>query len=319
MKQTEIHLSGPFEEVLASLLTLPSTHTETDDVSFSGAADSVLGESAKCDAEVKEALRSVYEAAHGRQVETQIGFVAIAPPVADFLKEAPYYVTTQYEFFLEAFTRLLAGASPRKERANVSWTPRGKLVTSRRGTDVPRRHTRREKRKCFPLPNVVTIYEQPTTNAPMTNLPIHITTHHLSMSNALRRFAREKISSVCRFANDALAADVVLRRHGGTKERFSASARLALPGRDIHGRAVAGNLYAAIGKLVAKLARLSRKRKTRLAKTFEHPGRGPKRTMAAAPAPRAYQHFPVCCESCVCFSRAGTSKSHSMVHLSSPA
>jgi ribosomal subunit interface protein len=107
----------------------------------------------------------------------------------------------------------------------------------------------------------------------MTNLPIHITTHHLSMSNALRRFAREKISSVCRFANDALAADVVLRRHGGAKERFSASARLALPGRDIHGRAVAGNLYAAIGKLVAKLARLSRKRKTRLAKTFDHPGR----------------------------------------------
>jgi len=107
----------------------------------------------------------------------------------------------------------------------------------------------------------------------MTNLPIHITTHHLSASNALYRFAREKISSVCRFANDALAADVVLRRHGGAKQRFSASARLALPGRDIHGRAVAGNLYAAIGKLVAKLARLARKRKTRLAKTFDHPGR----------------------------------------------
>jgi ribosomal subunit interface protein len=107
----------------------------------------------------------------------------------------------------------------------------------------------------------------------MTNLPIHITTHHLSASNELHRFAREKISSVCRFANDALAADVVLRCHGGARERFSASARLALPGRDIHGRAAAGNLYAAIRKLVAKLARLSRKRKTRLAKTFEHPGR----------------------------------------------
>ena len=65
MKRTEIHLSNPFKEVLASLLTLPSTHTETDDVPFSGAADSVLGESAKCDAEVKAALRSVYEAAHG--------------------------------------------------------------------------------------------------------------------------------------------------------------------------------------------------------------------------------------------------------------
>jgi putative sigma-54 modulation protein len=125
----------------------------------------------------------------------------------------------------------------------------------------------------FALPTIATIYEQPPTNAPMTNLPIHITTHHLSASNALHRFAREKINSVCRFANDVLAADVVLRRHGGAKERFSASARLALPGRDIHGRAVASNLYTAIGKLVTKLARLSRKRKTRLAKTFEHPGR----------------------------------------------
>jgi ribosomal subunit interface protein len=105
----------------------------------------------------------------------------------------------------------------------------------------------------------------------MTNLPVHITTHHLSASNALHRFTREKISAVGRFANDALAADVILRRHGGAKERFSASARLALPGRDIHGRAIGGNLYAAIGKLVAKLARLARKRKTRLAKTVEHP------------------------------------------------
>ncbi|HSU85573.1 MAG TPA: HPF/RaiA family ribosome-associated protein, partial [Chthoniobacterales bacterium] len=87
------------------------------------------------------------------------------------------------------------------------------------------------------------------------------------------RFARKKINSVCRFANDALAAEIVLRRHAGAKERFSASARLALPGRDIHGRGVDTNLYGAIGKLVTKLARLSRKRKTRLAKRFEHPGR----------------------------------------------
>jgi len=125
----------------------------------------------------------------------------------------------------------------------------------------------------------------------MTNLPIHITTHHLSASNALHRFAREKISSVCRFANDALAADVVLRRHGGTSERFSASARLALPGRDIHGRAVAGNLYAAIRKLVAKLARLSRKRKTRLAKTFEHPGQSETSADLAVP-PHAQEALP---------------------------
>ena len=107
----------------------------------------------------------------------------------------------------------------------------------------------------------------------MTNLPIHITAHHLHLSDSLGRFARKKITALRRFANDALAADVVVRRHAGAKDRFSASARLALPGRDIHAHAVASDLYAAIGKLVGKLARRSRKRKTRLAKTFEHPGR----------------------------------------------
>jgi hypothetical protein len=152
MRRTEIHLSEPFEEILASLLTLPSTPTEIDEFRFAAAADSELRKSAKWDGEVQEALRSLYEAAHGRQVETEVGFVTIAPPVADFLKEAPYYVTTQYEFFLEAFTRILAGASPCKEPANVSWTPGGKPTTSRRGIDAPRRHTRRENRNVFLCP-----------------------------------------------------------------------------------------------------------------------------------------------------------------------
>ena len=107
----------------------------------------------------------------------------------------------------------------------------------------------------------------------MTNLPIHITAHHLRLSDSLRQFAGKKIATLTRFANDTLAAEIVLRRHGGAAPRFSASARLALPGRDIHGRAIHGNLYVAIGKLVAKLARLARKRKTRLAKAFNHPGR----------------------------------------------
>lgn len=98
----------------------------------------------------------------------------------------------------------------------------------------------------------------------MTNLPIHITTHHLTLSDALRRFAQEKIAPVIRFASDALGAEVVLRRHNGAAPRFSASARLVLPGKDIHGRAVHHDLYVAIGRLFEKLARRSRKRKTRL-------------------------------------------------------
>ncbi len=97
----------------------------------------------------------------------------------------------------------------------------------------------------------------------MDELPIHVVTHHLHLSDALTQFARKKLTPVKRFAKDALAADVVLRRHNGAARRFSASARLALPGRDVHGRVVHRDLYAAIGELFIKLARRLRKRKTR--------------------------------------------------------
>jgi len=117
----------------------------------------------------------------------------------------------------------------------------------------------------------------------MINLPIHITAHHLSLSDALRWFVHKKVAPVTRFANDALAAEIVLRRHGGSDvtRRFSASARLALPGRDIHSRALHADLYTAIRRLVAKLARRSRKRKTRRAKTFERAAYKPPSEIAA--------------------------------------
>ena len=141
MKRTEIQLSEPFEGVLAILLTLPSTRAEIDEVGFAGAADSELRKSAKCVAQVKEALRALYEAAHGRQVETPIGFVPIAPPVAGFLKKKPYYVATQHEFFLEAFTRILIGDSPRKGQTNRSCTPGSKRATSSGGINGHGSHT----------------------------------------------------------------------------------------------------------------------------------------------------------------------------------
>lgn len=99
------------------------------------------------------------------------------------------------------------------------------------------------------------------------NLPIHITPHHLQLSPALLAFVHEKLADVPRIAPDALSADVVLRRHHGTSAgpKFSASARVALPGRDIHGKASHADLYSAIVKLSSRLARRSRKRKTRLA------------------------------------------------------
>jgi len=103
----------------------------------------------------------------------------------------------------------------------------------------------------------------------MTTLPVHINTHHLQLSDALREFVRKKIGPVNRFASDALAAEIVLRRHGSAKRRFSASARIALPGRDVYGRAVHVDLYVAICWLMKRLARLLRKRKTRLGGTLQ--------------------------------------------------
>jgi hypothetical protein len=145
MKPIEIHLSEPFKEVLAGLLTLPSTHAEIDEIDFPDAADSTLRKSAKCDAEVIAAFRSLYEAANGRQVETQVGFIAIAPPVASFLKDEPYCVATQHEFFLEALARILAaGSPPRRNRTNGAETRDGKLVAGRRvGINVPHSYPRR--------------------------------------------------------------------------------------------------------------------------------------------------------------------------------
>jgi putative sigma-54 modulation protein len=107
-----------------------------------------------------------------------------------------------------------------------------------------------------------------TTKATMKDLPIHITPHDVHLSPALRGFIQKKISALSRFAGDMLAAEVVLRGKSGAKHLFSVSARLALPGQDVQGNATHANLYSAIDGLVSRLARLSRKRKTRLAKPY---------------------------------------------------
>ncbi|HMJ89111.1 MAG TPA: ribosome-associated translation inhibitor RaiA [Candidatus Acidoferrum sp.] len=107
----------------------------------------------------------------------------------------------------------------------------------------------------------------------MTNPPIHITPHHLTLTPTVNAFIRAKISALSRIAGDVLAADVVVRGTTGAAHRFSVSARLALPGQDIQGNATNADLYTAIRQLAARLARLSRKRKTRFEKTMKRPAK----------------------------------------------
>jgi len=107
----------------------------------------------------------------------------------------------------------------------------------------------------------------------MNSLPVHITPDGIELSAGLRDFIRKKISRVSRFAGDTLSAEVVLRETSGATGLFSVSARLALPGRDVHANAVHENFYAAVNQLVRRLARLSRKRKTRFQRRKRHAGR----------------------------------------------
>jgi putative sigma-54 modulation protein len=118
---------------------------------------------------------------------------------------------------------------------------------------------------------------------PNTAIPIHITPHHLRLTPALSQFVSGKIAKLPRFAGDAVAADIVLRRHHGTAKgkSFSASARLALPGRDVHATATHTDLYTAITHLTKKLARRSLKCKVRRGRAAKNLRRSARRNRPA--------------------------------------
>jgi hypothetical protein len=90
-----IDLRRPFEEVVSATLSLPW-----------GDAGS---ENLMTEAELRRFLRGLFEAANGRQVETIIGLIPIAPPVAEFLKATPYQVTDRIDFLIQVAMRILSG------------------------------------------------------------------------------------------------------------------------------------------------------------------------------------------------------------------
>lgn len=127
MKQIKIDLAGPFEEIVAKLLSIPPTDGFVDGRNTVGS---------ELSSEMAEVLRSLCEAACGRQVATQIGLVQIAPPVAAFLKDAPFYVETHADLLLQALARLYAGSRPRtsirpREIARKINNPKAEFQASR--------------------------------------------------------------------------------------------------------------------------------------------------------------------------------------------
>ena len=95
MKQVKIDLARPFAEIVAKLCSIPAT------LNFIGRKGTVASE---LSADVAEVVRSLYEAARGGP---------LAPPLAAFLKDAPFYVETQTDFLLQALARLCTGSCPR--------------------------------------------------------------------------------------------------------------------------------------------------------------------------------------------------------------
>lgn len=98
MKRVTIDLAASFEDIVERLTTLPPTDNL---VGFNGPVTSELTP------EVQKVLRTLYEAAHGRQIETQIGWLPTgAPALAPFLKDKPFVVASQADFLLQALARL---------------------------------------------------------------------------------------------------------------------------------------------------------------------------------------------------------------------
>ena len=116
MKTTEIDLALPFEQILAKVFSLPL-----------GCAN-VRIEPFDDEAGFKQVIRGLYEAANGRQVETPLGFIAIAPPVAPSLKAQPFQAATRLALAVGAPTRRLGGPAgcaphPGWVRYRGGWVP----------------------------------------------------------------------------------------------------------------------------------------------------------------------------------------------------
>lgn len=102
MKQVKIDLAEPFEEIVAKMRSIPPTDN------FIDGKNTVAFE---LSSEMAEVLRSLYEAARGRQLATQIGSVPVGPPpIAPFLKDASFKVASQADFLLQALAKLYSGS-----------------------------------------------------------------------------------------------------------------------------------------------------------------------------------------------------------------
>ena len=94
-------------------------------------------------------------------------------------------------------------------------------------------------------------------------MQLHLSPRNLKLTAAIHSYAAEKIQSIEGLAEIIAAHVVLVSDHTAKpKDHFSVKVHLAVAGPDIHAEDKDADLYAALDKVVAKLSRQLRKRKT---------------------------------------------------------
>lgn len=90
-------------------------------------------------------------------------------------------------------------------------------------------------------------------------MDITITGQQIELTDAMRDYAKEKISKLARHVDDIIKAHVVLKVENERKERHVAHADIHVRGADFYAKAEAGDMYSAIDLLADKLTQQARK------------------------------------------------------------
>jgi len=101
-------------------------------------------------------------------------------------------------------------------------------------------------------------------------MQIHLSPRHLVLTGAIHSFVADKFTHLESITDEILAAHVILIQVENKAKPFVVKVHLGLPGPDIHAEDSEKDLYAAIDKVVDKLARQLRKRKTRIKSAKKH-------------------------------------------------
>lgn len=95
----------------------------------------------------------------------------------------------------------------------------------------------------------------------MTDVKVSVTFRHTQPTDALKRYAEEKVHKIGKYFYRPLEAHVVLSVD--SKERQLAEVTLQTRGITIHGREETADLYSAIDLVMAKIEQQIRKYKTK--------------------------------------------------------